>query len=84
MTYSLDLRKQVIRSRTEDGCSYRKTAKFYAISKTTIQTYEADISIQNTRNRTPNKIYDDALKQDVIDYPDAYQYERAHRLNCSH
>ena len=74
MTYSLDLRKQVIRSRSEDGWSYRKTAKFYGISKTTIQNWEADISIQTTRNREPNKIHDDALKQDCIDYPDAYQY----------
>ena len=28
-------------------------------------------------------ISDEALKQDIADYPDAYYYERAARLGCS-
>lgn len=32
--------------------------------------------------RKSYKINDDALREDVEKYPDAYQYERAARFNC--
>ncbi|NUF65501.1 hypothetical protein HUN33_19305, partial [Acinetobacter bereziniae] len=33
-------------------------------------------------SRIRSKINDDALREDVEKYPDAYQYERAARFNC--
>ncbi len=83
MTYSLDFRKQVLKSRREDNWSYRKTAKFYGIALKTIQDWEKNIIPKTTRNKPPTKIKDEDLLKDVKQYPDAYQYERAERLNCS-
>ncbi len=83
MTYSLDFRKQVLKSKNEDKWSYRKTAKFYSITVKTIQNWEKELIPKTTRNKPPTKIKDEALLQDVADYPDAYHHERAERLNCS-
>ena len=78
----LDFRQQVLKDRA-NGLSYQKTADYYGISTSTIQKWETDISIKTTHNKAPAKIPDDALRQDVADNPDSYQYERAKRLGCS-
>ena len=38
--------------------------------------------IKRTRPRKPSKVDDDALRADVEQYPDDYQYERAARFGC--
>ena len=39
---------------------------------------------RNSKRNRPNKTLDKAaLIQDIVDYPDAYQYERARRLKVS-
>ncbi|MDO5768985.1 MAG: IS630 transposase-related protein [Psychrobacter sp.] len=81
MTYRIILRKKVLKA-IEQGLSIRKAAKLYDISPTTIANWKKDISIKPS-NRSPRKIADEALKQDILDYPDAYYYERAARLGCS-
>lgn len=80
MTYPMILRKKVLES-LKQGMSIRKAAKLYDISPMTITNWKKDISIKPP-NRSPRKIADEALKQDIIDYPDAYYYERAARLGC--
>ncbi len=60
----------------------RTAAKLYDMSPTTIINWKKDISIKPIV-RAPRKIPNDALKQDITDYPDAYYYERAARLGCS-
>ncbi len=40
------------------------------------------IEIKRTRPRKPSKVDDDALRADVEQYPDDYQYERAARFGC--
>ncbi|MGP5499242.1 IS630 transposase-related protein [Psychrobacter celer] len=62
--------------------SVRTAAKLYDMSPTTIINWKKDISIKPIV-RAPRKIPNDALKQDITDYPDAYYYERAARLGCS-
>ncbi|WP_227672111.1 IS630 transposase-related protein [Psychrobacter urativorans] len=83
MTYSADFRNQVIRNIKQKDMSIRQVCVFYHISKTTLQRWLKDPSIQKTRNKTPNKIPNDALLKDVELYPDDYLYERAQRFNCS-
>lgn len=81
MTYPIILRKKVLKS-IDQGMSIRTAAKLYGLSPTTIANWKKDITIKPT-NRSPRKISDVTLKQDIADYPDAYYYERATRLGCS-
>jgi len=82
MTYSLDYRKQVLKS-LDEGMTFAEAAVFYDISPTTIQKWKKRLHSKTTRYIKPYKIEDDALAQDVKDYPDDYHYERAQRFNCS-
>ncbi|WP_131668871.1 IS630 transposase-related protein [Psychrobacter pygoscelis] len=52
------------------------------VASLSIVSWNKDIGIK-LPNRSPRKIADEALKQDIIDYPDAYHYERAARLGYS-
>ena len=82
MTYSLDFRRQVLKS-IDDGMTYVQAAEFYSLSPTTIQNWKRRVHSKTTRQTKPYKIPDDVLLNDVKEYPDDYQYERARRLNCS-
>ena len=82
MTYSLDFRKQVLKS-LDEGMSFAQAADFYNLSPTTIQNWKRRVHSKTTRQTKPHKIKDDVLLNDVKEHPDDYQYERAHRLNCS-
>lgn len=82
MTYSLDFRKQVLKS-INDGMTYAQAVSFYDISPTTIQKWKKRIHSKTTRQIEPYKIATEALLKDVEDHPDSYHYERARRLDCS-
>lgn len=82
MTYSLDFRKQVLKS-LDDGITFAQAVDFYNISPTTIQKWKKRIHSKTTRQVKPHKITDERLLKDVKDYPDSYHYERARRLKCS-
>ena len=83
MTYSADFRAQVIKNIEQKDMSIRQACTFYNISKSTLQRWLIDPSIQTTRVKTPTSIPNEALLKDVNQYPDDYLYERARRLNCS-
>ena len=83
MTYSADFRAQVIKSVKNKDMSIRKACTFYNVSKTALQRWLKDSSIQQTRDKPPTKIPNEALLKDVEQYPDYYLYERARRFNCS-
>lgn len=82
MTYSADFRAQVIKNIKQKDMSIRQACTFYNISNT-LQRWLIDPSIQTTRVKTPTSIPNEALLQDINQYPDDYLYERARRLNCS-
>ena len=82
MTYSLDYRKQVLKS-LDEGMTFVEAAVFYDISPTTIQKWKKRLHSKTTRDIKPYKIEDEALPQDVKDYPDDYHYERPQRFRCS-
>lgn len=82
MTYSLDFRKQVLKS-LDEGMTFVQAADFYDLSPTTLQNWKRRVHSKTTRHTKPHKISDDVLLNDVKEHPDDYQYERAHRLNCS-
>ena len=83
MTYSLDFRKKVLNLKTEEKLSYEETANRFKIGKTTLVRWYRKLEPQTTRNKPATKIDMEALKQDLNDYPDGYQHERAKRLGVS-
>ncbi|HAV51934.1 MAG TPA: transposase [Leuconostoc mesenteroides] len=82
MTYSIDFRKQVLRS-IKDGMTIREAANLYQLSTSSIHSWQQSLAPKTTRNKAPTKISNEALLKDVEQHPDDYMYERAQRLNCS-
>lgn len=81
MAYSQDYRKIVL-TKLEEGYSIREVAEEFGISTNTIQRWKKHPT-RKQRNHKPLKIDNDKLRKDVELYPDAYQHERASRLNCT-
>jgi transposase len=83
MTYSLEFRKKVMAIKEKEKLTYDEAAKRFQIGKTTLVRWHKKLEPQLTRNKPATKINMEALKQDLIENPDAYQYERANRLGVS-
>jgi len=83
MTYSLDFRKKALLIKAKENLSFAETAIRFGVGKTTIVNWSKRIMPKVTRNKPATKIDMAALAEDVKKYPDAYVYERAHRLGVS-
>ena len=83
MTYPVNFRKKVLKTREEEGLSYEETAKKFGLSKAAIFRWSKKLEPQKGRNKKATKIDMEALKKDVEAYPDNYSYERAQRLGVS-
>ena len=83
MTYSLQFRQHVLKIRKQEGLSYAETAERFGIGIASLMRWNKRPEPKTTRNRAATKIDADALRRDVEDYPDAYQYERAERFKVS-
>ena len=82
MSYPIHFRKKIL-AKLEEGQSIRAVAQHFEINKNTIVEWKKRIEIKRTRPRKPSKVDDDALRADVEQYPDDYQYERAARFGCA-
>jgi len=82
MTYSLDMRRQVLKIRIEEELSMAKVAKRFGVGVASVMRWSKNIEAIKKRNRSA-KIDMEAFKRDVEQYPDAYQHERAVRLGVS-
>ena len=58
-------------------------ARRFKVGITSVRRWCKKIEPQYTRNKPATTIDMEALKKDVEDYPDAYNYERAKRLGAS-
>ena len=83
MTYSADFRQHILSTKKDENLSFQATATRFKVAKSTLVLWENGQIPKNTRNKKPTKIPDEKLLQDVQDYPDAFQYERAERLGVS-
>lgn len=77
MTYSIDFRKKVLEVREKEKLSYQKTAQRFGIGTSTVIAWHKRLSPKKYHLKQPKKVDLEKLAQDVKDYPDAYQYERA-------
>lgn len=83
MTYSRDFRSKVLAVREQEKLSMAKIAKRFGIALTSVMRWSNNIESIKKRNKPATKIDMEALKRDITQYPDAYQYERAQRLSVS-
>jgi transposase len=81
--YSLDFRRRVLAIKASEGLSFREISCRFKVGIATVVRWSNRIEPMLTRNKSPTKIDSDALKKDVEQYPDAYQYERAKRFGVS-
>ena len=82
MTYSIDYRKKVLEIREREWLSLEETAKRFGVGRASIFRWTKEIEPKRKRKK-PTKIKEEELLQDIEQYPDAYQYERAKRLGVS-
>lgn len=83
MTYSLDFRKKVLSIRSKEGLSFAQVAKRFGVSVNSVFLWSKRLKSKRSKNRPAIKIDKESLMEDIKKYPDAYNYERAKRLNVS-
>lgn len=83
MTYSIDFRRKVLSIKEREQLSFEAIAQRFEVGKASVVRWSKDIEVRRTRQKPATKIDMEKLRQDVEQYPDAYQYERALRLGVS-
>ena len=83
MAYSLDFRKKVLSIKAEEGLSFVKASERFRVGVSSILRWTKNPTLTLKRNKAAVKLDMEALRQDIVLYPDAYQYERAERLGVS-
>lgn len=83
MTYSIDFRKKVLAIKKKEGLSFSQIAKRFDVSVNSVFLWSKSLEPKRTKNKSPTKIHDYLLIEDVKKYPDSYMYERANRLGVS-
>ena len=83
MKYSIDFRKKVLAIKEKEKMSFESISQRFGVGKNTVFVWTKKILPLKNRNRTPTRIPIDKLREDVAQYSDAYQYERAERLGVS-
>ena len=83
MTYPVFYRKKVLAYREKHHLTIKEVAAHFKIGSATVSRWVSRIDPCRTRDKPALKIPDEVLLQDIADYPDDYQYERARRLGVS-
>jgi transposase len=77
--YSLDFRRKVLSVREQQGLTIAEVAARFDVGVASVVRW-----IKHVHRKPPGfrrrKIDLEVLRQDIVAYPDAYQYERAQRL----
>lgn len=83
MTYSIDFRRKVLSIKEREQLSFEAIAERFEVGKASVLRWSKDIEVRRSRQKPATKIDMEKLKQDVEQYPEAYQYERAQRFGVS-
>ena len=83
MTYCLDFRERVMDYKAKEGLTFEQTSHHFGVGIRTLFRWNKVLSPCRHRQKPATKIDMDALKADIQDWPDDYQWERAKRLGVS-
>ena len=81
MTYSLDFRQKVFAYKEKHQLTFEQTSKHFEINNETLYRWKYKMEPCVSRDKPATKVDIERLKEDVALHPDAYQWERAQRLN---
>ena len=80
MTYPLKMREHILKTKEKEQLSFEQTSQRFGISMRTLFRWHKKIEPCTTRNKPATKLNMKGLEEDVKNYPDAYNHERAERL----
>ncbi|SFJ07174.1 transposase [Nitrosomonas sp. Nm34] len=83
MTYPISFRHKILSVRKKENLSIAQVAKRFCVGVVSVMRWIKTPDPKTTRNKPATKINMERLAQNVKNYPDAYQYERAKRLGVS-
>ena len=80
MTYPLQFRLRVLEIKKIEGLSYKQTADRFKVGIATLIRWSKEPEPKRGKKRPWLKVDMHRLAQDLRDFPDAFQHERAQRL----
>lgn len=80
MSYSLDFRKQVFKIKKQETLTFQETSERFGIPIRTLFRWQKQLEPKIKRDKPSTKEDMEALRKDVEQNPDHYQYERAKRF----
>ena len=83
MSYSLDFRLHVLAVKAAEDLTFKEASSRFEIGIASLVRWSKNPRPKSKRNKPATKIDMDALKKDIEEYPDAYQYERAQRFGVT-
>ncbi|TYP69479.1 transposase [Nitrosomonas communis] len=83
MTYPILFRHKVLSVREKENLSIAQVAKRFGVGVASVMRWIKTPDPRTTRNKPATRINMEMLAQDIKNYPDAHQYERAKRLGVS-
>ncbi len=83
MTYSSDFRRKVLSVREKEDLTIAEVAARFCVGVASVVRWIKHPDPKRTRNKPATKINMEVLARDVLEHPDAYQYERARRMGVS-
>ncbi|MSO14617.1 IS630 transposase-related protein [Rickettsiales endosymbiont of Trichoplax sp. H2] len=81
--YSLHMRRKILAIKKREGLSFVEVGKRFGMSPNIIYRWTKRIEPKKKWGKGAIKIEMEALKKDVKENPDLYQYERAKKFNVS-
>lgn len=83
MTYPVSFRRHVLDVKARENLTFGHAARRFSVGIASLIRWSKEIEPKIYRREKGLKITLEALRQDVRDYPDAYQYERAARFRVT-
>lgn len=83
MAYSLDFRQRVFAYKEKPQLTFDQTSRHFEIDKATLFQWKNKLLPCLNRDKPANKVNMEALRADVDENPDSYQWERAKQLNVT-
>jgi transposase len=83
MKYPIEFRQKVLAMKKKHKWTFEKTSKHFEIGIRTIFRWDKNVESKERTKEQKTKIKKEDLIRDVEEYPDAYGYERASRLNVT-
>ncbi|TVZ25766.1 transposase [Gillisia sp. Hel_I_86] len=83
MGYSVDFRGQVFKIKQKEKLTFQEVSDRFGVPIRTLFRWQNRIEPKSKRNKPSTKIDMEALRKDVEDNPDHFQYERAKKFGVS-